>query len=98
MALFSQGTAKEVSTRTCLHPDQRDLYVGCEGNELLLRELLPQQHLPSCAQGYNVKGGLAKIDTNRTNLHVDSPSMNLHTILYDSSKIKRRTISLTGFQ
>jgi hypothetical protein len=60
-------------------------------------ELLPQQHLASCAQGYKVKGGLAKIDTNRTNLHVDSPSVNPPTRSSTTlSKIKRRTISLTG--
>jgi hypothetical protein len=71
MALFSQGTAKEVSTRTCLHPDQASLQVGGKPDQLLVGELLTQQYLPCCAQRYNVKGGLAKIDTNRTNLHID---------------------------
>ena len=35
MALFSQGAAEKVSTRTCLHPDQGSLHVGGEGDELL---------------------------------------------------------------
>jgi hypothetical protein len=73
MALLSQGAAEEVSTPTCLHPDQGSLQVGGEGDELLLGKLLPQQHLPSCAESYQVKRRLAKIDTNRTNLHVDDP-------------------------
>jgi hypothetical protein len=30
-------------------------------------------HLAMLAKGYQVKGCLAKIDTNRTNLHVDDP-------------------------
>jgi hypothetical protein len=73
MALLSQGTAEEVSPRTRFHTNQRALHVGGEGNELLLRELLPQQHLARCAQSYEVKRRLAKIDTNRMNLHVDDP-------------------------
>jgi hypothetical protein len=36
-------------------------------------ELLPQQHLASCAESYEVKGRLAKINTNGMNLHVDDP-------------------------
>jgi hypothetical protein len=32
-----------------------------------------QMHLAMLAKGYQVKGCLAKIDTNRTNLHVDDP-------------------------
>jgi hypothetical protein len=40
---------------------------------LLLRELLPHQHLASCAKCNEVKGGLAKIDANRMYLHVDDP-------------------------
>ena|ERR1700674_2489134 len=47
MALFSQGTAKEVSTRTCLHPDQGSLQVGGKPDQLLLGELLPQQYFPA---------------------------------------------------
>jgi hypothetical protein len=73
MALFSQNPPKEVSTRTCFHPDQAGLHVGGEADELLLSELFPQQHLACCAQGYEVKGSLAKIDTNRMYLHVDDP-------------------------
>jgi hypothetical protein len=73
MALLSQGTAEKVRTRTRLHPNQRDLHVRGEGDELLLGKLLPQQHPPSCAQSYQVKRRLAEIDTNRTNLHVDDP-------------------------
>jgi hypothetical protein len=38
-----------------------------------MRELLPQQHLARCAQSYEVKRRLTKIDTNRMNLHVDDP-------------------------
>src|SRR5277367_1270656 len=73
MALFSQNTTEEVSTRTSLHPYQGRLHVSGEGDELLLRELLPQQHLACCAQSYEVKGSLAEINTNRTNLHIDDP-------------------------
>jgi hypothetical protein len=73
MALLSQDTAEKVRPRTRLHPNQRDLHVRSEGDELLLSELLPQQHHASCAQSYQVKRRLTKIDTNRTNLHVDDP-------------------------
>ena len=62
-----------MSARACFHPDQAGLHVGGEGSQLPLRELLPQQHLACCAQCYEVKGRLAKIDANRTILHVDDP-------------------------
>jgi hypothetical protein len=73
MALLSQGTAEEVSPRTRLHPNQRALQVGCKRDQLPLRELLPQQDLARCAQSYEVKRRLAKINPYRTNLHVDDP-------------------------
>jgi hypothetical protein len=44
------------------HPDQGGLQVGREGNQLLLRTLLPQQDLAGIAKSYEVKGCLAKID------------------------------------
>jgi len=47
--------------------------VGGEGDELLLSELLAQQNLAVFTTGNELKGRLAKIDTNRTNLHVDDP-------------------------
>jgi hypothetical protein len=49
------------------------LQVGCEGDQLLLRELLLEQHLAAIAQCHQVKGRFAKINANRTNLHVDDP-------------------------
>src|ERR1700730_8073847 len=52
MALFSQYSAEEVSPRTCLHPDQRSLHVGGKRDQLLLCELLPQQHLPGYTESY----------------------------------------------
>jgi hypothetical protein len=36
-------------------------------------ELLLQQHLAVIAKGHQVKGRLAKVNTNRSNLHVDDP-------------------------
>ena len=45
MALFSQHTSEEVRPRTRLHPDQGSLHVGGKSDQLLLGELLPQQHL-----------------------------------------------------
>jgi hypothetical protein len=68
-----QSTTEEVSTRTCLHPDQAGLQGGGKYDELLLGELLPQQHLARCVQGYEVKGRFAEINANRTNLHIDDP-------------------------
>jgi len=62
-----------VSPRTRLHANQRDLHVRSEGDELLLGELLPQQHLARCAQSNQMKRRFAKIDTNGMNLHVDDP-------------------------
>jgi hypothetical protein len=47
MALFSQGTAKEMSTRTGLNPDQGSLQVGGKRDQLLLGELVPQQYFPA---------------------------------------------------
>jgi hypothetical protein len=44
-----------------------------EGNQLLLGKLLLQQHLAVIAKCYQVKGRLAKVNTNRSNLHVDDP-------------------------
>jgi hypothetical protein len=73
MALLSQNPPKEVSPRTGFHPDQAGLHIGGEDDELLLSELLPQQHLACCAQGYEVKGSLAQVNANGTNLHVDDP-------------------------
>jgi hypothetical protein len=46
----------------------------CAGrDQLLLGELLLQQHLAVIAKGYQVKGRLAKINSNGANLHVDDP-------------------------
>ena len=98
MALFSQGTAKEVSTRTCFHPDQGSLQVGGKRDQLLLGELLPQQYLPNCAEGHEVKGRLAEINPYRTNLHISMILLeSANTITHFNREIKRRTISLTGF-
>jgi hypothetical protein len=47
MALFSPGTAKEVSTRTCFHPDQGSLQVGGKRDQLLLGELLRNSTFPA---------------------------------------------------
>jgi len=47
VALLLQRAPKEVSPRTCLHPDQRDLYVGCEGNKLLLVNFFRNSTLPA---------------------------------------------------
>jgi hypothetical protein len=52
---------------------QRALQVRCERDQLLLGELLLQQHLPVIAKCHQVKGRLAKINAYRTNLHVDDP-------------------------
>jgi hypothetical protein len=49
------------------------LQVRGKGDELLLSELLPQQHLACCAQGYEMKGSFAEVNANRVNLHVDDP-------------------------
>jgi hypothetical protein len=73
MALFPKSTTKKVRSGTCLQADQRGLQVRGESDELLLSELLPQQHLACCAQRYEVKGRLTKVDANRSNLHVDDP-------------------------
>jgi hypothetical protein len=73
MTLFSQNSAKKVSPRTGFHPDQANLHVCGEGDELLLSELLPHQHLACCAQGDEVKGSLAQVNANRTYLHLDDP-------------------------
>jgi hypothetical protein len=51
----------------------KEMHVRGEGNQLLLSELLPQQDLARCAQSYEVKRRLAKIDANRMYLHVDDP-------------------------
>jgi hypothetical protein len=59
MALFAQHTSEEVRPGTCFHPDQGSLQVGGKSDELLLGELLPQQHLACCVQGYDVKSRLA---------------------------------------
>jgi hypothetical protein len=71
-------------------PDQAGLHVRGEGNRLLLGKLLLQQHLAVIAKGHQVKGRLAKVNTNRSNLHVDDPpSICLQDL---PEKIKRRTI------
>jgi hypothetical protein len=62
-----------VRPRTCFHPDQAGLHVRGEGNQLLLGKLLLQQHLAVIAKCHQVKGSLAKVNTNRSNLHVDDP-------------------------
>jgi len=43
--------------------------VGGKRDQLLLGELLLQQNRTGGAEGYEVKGRLAKIDTNGMNLH-----------------------------
>src|SRR5260370_23710907 len=67
MALCSQNAAEEVRPRTGLHPNQRGLHVGGEGDQLLLGELLLQQHLAVIAERHQVKGRLAKINPYGTN-------------------------------
>src|SRR3979411_699980 len=49
------------------------LHLRGEGNQLLLGKLLLQQHLAVITKGHQVKGRLAKVNTNRSNLHVDDP-------------------------
>src|ERR1700688_120604 len=73
VALFSQSTAKEMRPGTRLHPNQAGLQVRGEGNQLLLGELLLQQHLAVIAKSHQVKCRLAKVDAYGTNLHVDDP-------------------------
>lgn len=46
--------------------------------------VLPNEHLASCAECYQVKGRLAQIDANRTYLHIDMSMMPLVTsCIYD---------------
>jgi hypothetical protein len=44
-----------------------------KGDQLLLRELLFEQHPAVIAKGNKLKGRLAKINANGTNVHVDDP-------------------------
>ena len=54
MTLFAERTPQKVGTRTCLHPNQGGLQVGCESDQLLLSELLLQQNLAVIAERYGV--------------------------------------------
>ncbi len=94
-ALLTQRAAEEVRSGTCLHPNQRGLQVGGKRDQLLLGELLLQQNRTGGAEGYEVKGRLAKIDTNGMNLHTMILLEPAKTIAQATGKIKRRTISLT---
>jgi hypothetical protein len=49
------------------------LHVRGVGQQLLLREPLPHQHLAGYTKRYQVKRRLAKIDANRNYLHIDDP-------------------------
>ena len=62
---------------------------------VLLSELLPQQHLACCAQDDEVKGRLAKVNANRTNLRSMIFLKPANKIIHLNVGIKRRTISLT---
>jgi hypothetical protein len=62
-----------VRPRTGLHPDQGGLHVRGKGNQLLLGKLLLQQHLAVIPKSHQVKGRFAKVNANRSNLHVDDP-------------------------
>jgi hypothetical protein len=73
VALRSQGTTQKVRPRTCLHPYQRRLKVRSGCDQLLLVELLPDEHLAVIAECHEVKGRLAKVNTCRANLHIDDP-------------------------
>ena len=73
MALPVQRPAEEMGAGARLQADQRGLHVRGVSQQLLLRELLPHKHLAGCAECYNVKGRLAKIDANGMYLHVDDP-------------------------
>ena len=65
VALLPQRASKKMRSRTCLQPDQRRLHVGGVRQQLSLRELLPHQHVANCAERYEMKRRLAKIDANR---------------------------------
>jgi hypothetical protein len=73
VTLLLKRSAKEMCSRAGLQPDQRRLHVRGVGQQLLLREPLPHQHLAGYTKRYQVKRRLAKIDANRNYLHIDDP-------------------------
>ena len=73
MTLLTQSTAQEVSSGAGFQTDERFLEFSCVGQQLLLRELLPHQHLARCSECQKVKGRLAQVNADGMNLHSDDP-------------------------
>src|SRR6201997_840256 len=85
-----RALAQEMRACAGFHSNQVNLHVGREAKKLGTRELFPHPHFSCMVETYEVKDGLAKINTDAVQFHGKSPSSSL----YPSLGQRQRTIPL----